>query len=130
MTQKLNQSLVEHAKRARKNAYAPYSNYAVGAALLLENGDIVTGVNVENASFGGTICAERSAVLAAVSQGFRNFKAIAVITESNPPGAPCGLCRQVLAEFAPDLPIIMANTKGEVTETNLGTLLPMQFRLK
>lgn len=130
MTQKSNQNLVNHALEARKNAYAPYSNYAVGAALLLDNGEIITGVNIENASFGGTVCAERSAVFSAVSQGFKNFKAIAVVTESSPPASPCGLCRQVLAEFAPDLPIIMANTKGEMAETNLGTLLPMQFRLK
>lgn len=126
----MNQNLIEHAQQARKNAYAPYSNYTVGAALLLENGEIVPGVNVENASFGGTVCAERSAVLTAISRGFRKFKALAVVTESTPPAAPCGFCRQVLAEFAPDLPIILSNTQGEITETNLNILLPMQFRLK
>lgn len=130
MTQKSNQNLVNHALEARKNAYAPYSNYAVGSALLLDNGEIITGVNVENSSFGGTVCAERSAVFSAISQGFKKFKAIAVVTESSPPASPCGLCRQVLAEFAPNLLIIMANTKGETVETNLDTLLPMQFRLK
>lgn len=123
------QQLIDHASKVRENAYAPYSNYAVGAALLLDNGDIITGVNVENASFGGTVCAERSAVFTAVSQGFKNFKSIAVVTESSPPTAPCGFCRQVLAEFAPDLPIILSNTKGEIIETNLNTLLPMQFKL-
>lgn len=121
--------LVQHALKARENAYAPYSNYLVGAALLLENGDIITGANVENSSYGGAICAERSAVVAAISQGFRQFKALAIATESIPPAAPCGLCRQVLAEFAPDLPIQLANTQGEVLETNLSTLLPMQFKL-
>lgn len=123
------QQLIEHASKVRENAYAPYSDYAVGAALLLDNGDIITGVNVENSSFGGTVCAERSAVFTAVSQGFRNFKSIAVVTDSSPPAAPCGFCRQVLAEFAPDLPIILSNTKGEITETNLNALLPMQFKL-
>src|SRR3989338_4205747 len=122
-------NLIDHALKARKNAYAPYSNYRVGAALLLENNQIITGVNIENASFGGTVCAERSAVFTAVSQGFRKFKSLAVVTESSPPASPCGLCRQVLAEFEPDLKIILGNTKGEITETNLSTLLPMQFKL-
>ena len=126
---KTQQQLIDHASKVRENAYAPYSNYAVGAALLLDNGDIITGVNVENSSFGGTVCAERSAVFTAVSQGFRNFKSIAVVTDSSPPAAPCGFCRQVLAEFAPDLPIILSNTKGEITEINLNALLPMQFKL-
>lgn len=121
--------LVQHALKARENAYAPYSNYLVGAALLLDNGDIITGANVENASYGGAICAERSAVVAAVSQGFRKFKALAVVADSSPPAAPCGFCRQILAEFEPDLPIILSNTQGEITETNLNTLLPMQFKL-
>ncbi len=126
----MNKNLIEQAKQARENAYAPYSNYAVGAALLLDNGEIIQGANVENASFGGTVCAERSAVFTAISKGFRKFKAIAVVTESSPPASPCGFCRQVLAEFAPDLPIVLSNPQGEITETNLATLLPMQFRLK
>ena len=126
----VNKNLIEHAQKARENAYAPYSNYLVGAALLLDNGEIIEGVNIENASYGGAICAERSAIAAAVSKGFRKFKAIAVVTESDPPAAPCGFCRQILAEFAPNLHVILANTKGQVIETNLSILLPLQFRLK
>jgi cytidine deaminase len=123
-------NLIALAQQARENAYAPYSHYPVGAALLLENGDVVLGVNVENSSFGGTVCAERSAVFSAVSQGFKKFQAIAVVTDASPPAAPCGFCRQVLAEFAPHLPITLSNTQGEIIETNLNTLLPMQFSLK
>lgn len=125
-----NNLLIQHAARARERAYAPYSKYHVGAALLLENNDIIEGVNIENASYGGTICAERSAVATAVSQGFREFKAIAVVTDSSPLAAPCGFCRQILAEFEPNLRVILANTQGEVLETDLATLLPMQFQLK
>lgn len=126
----MNQNLIDQAKKAREHAYAPYSNYRVGAALLLDSGEIIQGANVENASFGATVCAERSAVFTAISKGFQKLKAIAIVTESSPPASPCGLCRQVLAEFAPDLPIILSNTKGDITETNLSTLLPLQFRLK
>ncbi|MES2503309.1 MAG: cytidine deaminase [Myxococcota bacterium] len=122
--------LIERAKHARSLAYAPYSNFQVGAALLTEDGTIFEGCNVENSSFGLTVCAERSALLSAVSQGHRAFKAIAVITQTNPPASPCGACRQVLAEFAPNLPIIIASTDGQIAETNLSDLLPMQFRLK
>ncbi|MBH1988673.1 MAG: cytidine deaminase [Myxococcaceae bacterium] len=122
--------LIAQAQEAREKAYAPYSHYRVGAALLLDNGSIIQGVNVENASYGATLCAERSAVASAVSQGFQTFKAIAIVTDSPHPAAPCGLCRQVLAEFAPTLPILLANIQGDVLETNLETLLPMQFTLK
>ncbi|MEI6805257.1 MAG: cytidine deaminase [Myxococcaceae bacterium] len=126
---KKNQNLIQFAQKARENAYAPYSNFSVGAALLLDNEEVVLGVNVENSSLGGTVCAERSAVFTAVTKGSRKFKAIAVVTDSSPPAAPCGFCRQVLAEFAPDLPIILGNTQGEIIETNLNILLPMQFKL-
>jgi cytidine deaminase len=116
--------LIEAATRARGEAYAPYSKFAVGAALLTKGGRIVTGCNVENLSFGLTICAERAAVFAAVAMGEREFEAIAVVADSKTPVTPCGACRQVLAEFAGDLPICSANLEGERFESTLRELLP------
>jgi cytidine deaminase len=123
-------NLVRAALDARRHAYAPYSHFAVGAALLTVDGEIVTGVNVENASYGMTICAERAAVFAAVSRGSREFEAIAIAT----PGghAPCGACRQVLAEFAPDLVVILVNAdqpEQSPQQVRLIELLPHSFRL-
>jgi cytidine deaminase len=111
----------------REHSYSPYSAFAVGAALLCEDGTIVTGCNVENASYGLTICAEQAAVTAAVAQGHRRFIAIAV---AGPPQVvpPCGACRQVLAEFAPEITILYGT--GEKQETaSLAELLPVQFEL-
>ena len=124
-----NAKLIQAAMKARENAYAPYSNFKVGAALLLENGNIVTGANVENASYGLCICAERVAVASAVADGCREFQAIAIVTDTLPPSAPCGACRQVLSEFSSDLPLIMSNLSGDVAQTTLGQIFPMQFRL-
>jgi cytidine deaminase len=123
------QGLIREALEARGRSYAPYSKFAVGAALLTVSGQIVSGVNVENASYGMTICAERAAVFAAVSQGLREFTAIAIAT----PGghAPCGACRQVLAEFAPDLLLLLVDANhSEQTprELRLSELLPHGFR--
>lgn len=119
------EDLVAAAIAARENAYAPYSRFQVGAALLAENGEIITGSNVENASYGLTICAERVAVFAACSRGIRRFRAIAIATD---PGAPpCGACRQVLREFARDLPIHLAHTNGRFRTTSLAELLPESF---
>jgi len=118
--------LVAAAAEVRSNAYAPYSGYAVGAALLAEDGQIFTGVNVENASFGLSICAERHAVGAAVASGRRRFAALAIVTASSPPAAPCGACRQILAEFG-DFPIILANTVGERRLATVLELLPQAF---
>ncbi|NOZ88264.1 MAG: cytidine deaminase [Deltaproteobacteria bacterium] len=115
------------AVEARKMAYAPYSKYKVGAALLADDGNIYTGCNVENSSYGITICAERTAVAKAVSDGHRKFKAIAVATASSPPGPPCGICRQTLAEFSPDLDVILVNTRGEKRRTKLSKLYPDHF---
>ena len=111
-----------------ENSYAPYSHYHVGAALLCEDGSVFTGVNIENASFGATICAERSAVSAAVSQGKRRFVKIAIVG-SGSVAWPCGICRQVLREFAcgPDMPVIVGPAGGEFTVKTLSELLPESF---
>ncbi|MBD5605233.1 MAG: cytidine deaminase [Candidatus Eremiobacteraeota bacterium] len=120
--------LLAAARAARANAYAPYSKFSVGAALLCEDGTVVTGVNVENASYGMTMCAERTAVFTAVASGKTRFAAIAV---AGPPGVttpPCGACRQVLAEFGRDLRLSYATADGTVT-TTVGDLLPATFVL-
>ena len=122
----MKEKLIEMAKKARDNAYAPYSNFKVGAALLTEDGEIFTGANVENASYGLSICAERVAVFKAVSEGKRKFKAIAVVADTEKPTPPCGACRQVLAEFG-DIEVIMANLKGDVKVMKLSELLPEAF---
>lgn len=123
------QQLVSHAIAAREQAYAPYSQFLVGAALLAESGPIITGCNVENASFGLTICAERNALFAAVAQGHRRFQAIAIATVGG--AMPCGACRQVLAEFSADLAVLVVDVDHPdlVTETTLAVLLPGRFQL-
>ncbi len=118
--------LVAAARAARERAYAPYSDFAVGAALLSSDGTVVTGCNVENGSYGLTICAERNAVFAAVASGRRTFTAIAVAGAPDSVTAPCGACRQVLAEFAPDMRVLYTIPDG-VAETTLGALLPERF---
>ena len=119
------EDLIDLAKQARKKAYTPYSNYKVGAALLGKSGKVYTGCNVENASYGHTVCAERTAVLKAVSEGEREFEAIAVVTKNG--GSPCGACRQVLSEFAPKLTIYIADKNGEYRTTTMQKLLPDSF---
>ncbi len=120
--------LLKQAAAARRNAYAPYSNFLVGAALLADDGSISTGCNVENASFGLTICAERNALFRAVAEGKRGFSAIAVVAGSESPATPCGACRQVLAEFARDMIVILGNPQGEETgQATLEELLPRRF---
>jgi len=121
--------LIERAKKARENAYAPYSKFKVGAAILTEDGEVYTGVNVENASFGLTVCAERVALFKAVSVGKRSFKAIAVVADTEEPVPPCGACRQVLSEFG-DMEVIMANLKGDVKIARLRDLLPDSFKFE
>jgi cytidine deaminase len=117
--------LVKAACEVRENAYAPYSNYKVGAAILVADGRIITGVNVENVSYGLTHCAERTAVVKAVSKGLTEILAVAVCTSNA--GSPCGACRQVLAEFAGDIPVLLADTAGNARETTLHALLPDSF---
>ena len=119
------EQLVQAAIAVRENAYAPYSNYTVGAALLGENGQIYTGCNVENASYGLTVCAERNAVFKMVADGCRKIEAIAVATENS--GSPCGACRQVLVEFAQDIPIYLTDKHGNATEKSMYELLPFHF---
>ncbi len=119
-------ALCKQAAEVRKFAYAPYSKYPVGAALLTSTGKIYTGVNVENIDFTDGNCAERTAVFKAVSEGERSFTAIAVVTPNA--GTPCGSCRQVLAEFSQDMVVIIGSTKGEfLRETTLAVLLPESF---
>jgi cytidine deaminase len=120
-------ALVAAARTARERAYAPYSRFLVGAALLDDRGELHMGGNVENASYGLTVCAERSAVFAAVARGARRFVALAVVTDLSPPATPCGACRQVLREFAPSLVIVTANPSGERVMTDLLRLLPDSF---
>ena len=126
LTDALRAELIQTAVDARRRAYAPYSKYPVGAALLTTSGQIFSGVNVENAAYPVTICAERVAVFKAVSEGERDFAAIAVATENG--GSPCGSCRQVLAEFGLDIVVLTANGKGElIDETTVAALLPAAF---
>ena len=120
------------ATDARQHSYSPYSHFAVGAALKLKDRDVyVPGCNVENASFGGTWCAERSAVVAAISQyGRVEFESLTVVTDTNPPAYPCAFCRGVLVEFCgPDFPIYLANPDGVKITTQLGDILPHPFKL-
>jgi len=119
--------LIAEAERARATSYAPYSRFAVGAALLGRDGTITLGSNVENASFGLSICAERNAVWKAVSEGRRDFEAIAVSAGPRRDAAPCGACRQVLHEFAPDLWVIWRGSGGRIRERRLRDLLAFAF---
>lgn len=119
--------LVLAARAARDNAFAPYSNYKVGAALASAKGKIYTGCNVENATYGLTVCAERVALWKAISEGEREFQAVAVVTESETPAAPCGACRQLLWEFCGDIEVLMANTRGRQESYRLVDLFPRPF---
>lgn len=123
--------LLDAARAAMAQAYAPYSGFRVGAALLCDDGTpdgvIVSGCNVENASFSACICAERAAVGAAVARGLRRFRAIAVATEADEPTPPCGVCRQVLVEFAPTLPVLSGARGGRTAHWTLDALLPAAF---
>lgn len=133
MTQQMDEltvaALLKAATEVRERAYVPYSDFKVGAALLTESGQVITGCNFENASLGATICAERGAVAHALARGERKFVALAVIADFPEPVMPCGICRQVLAEFAPDMPVIMANVKGDRRTMTVRELLPGIFRL-
>ena len=126
MTELEIQKLMDCAIKARENAYSPYSHFAVGAALLCEDGTLYEGCNIENASYGLTNCAERTAIFKAVSEGHIKFKALAVVADTEGPCAPCGACRQVISEF--DIPqIILANLKGNYKVISLDELLPFRF---
>jgi cytidine deaminase len=126
LTDEMRENLIQAALAARRWAYAPYSNYAVGAALLTASGRVYDGVNVENAAYPTTMCAERVAVFKAVSEGEQKYIALAVVTSNA--GTPCGSCRQVLAEFGLDTVVLIANDNGElILETSVGDLLPGAF---
>ena len=121
-------TLIEPAINAAKNSYSPYSKYKVGAAILTKNDNVFTGTNVENSSYGLTICAERIALFKAVSEGFKDFKAIAIASKDS--AFPCGACRQALNEFNPDLIVIITDfKKKKIVETKLKDLLPHSFNL-
>jgi cytidine deaminase len=122
-------SLLEVAKEAALAAYAPYSKFGVGAALLTRSGEVITGCNVENASYGLSICAERVAVFKAVAAGLDDFVSMAIYTPTAGPASPCGACRQVLWEFAPDLQFVLGGNTDEVRLVSLRELLPGAFEL-
>lgn len=125
MSQMSPDDLVARAIMARAYAYAPYSAYSVGAALLTRSGRVYLGANVENAVYSLTVCAERIAVFKAVSEGEKDFEALAVTTVNG--GSPCGACRQVLREFAPDMPVFIADLEGNYRRTSVAELLPDSF---
>ena len=119
--------LVKAARQARRHAHAAFSNFKVGAALEAADGRIITGCNVENASYGLTICAERVAMFKAISEGHRRFKRIAIVCDTAAAAPPCGACRQILWEFGGDLEVILANLRKEMARHRLSALLPLPF---
>lgn len=122
------QKLFTVALAAREKAYAPYSNYKVGAALLTRAGNIYEGCNIENISFTPTVCAERTAIFSAIVKGEYEFESILVVTDEDNPGSPCGVCMQVMSEFVPkDFPIYLANPSGKVIATTFGKLFTRPF---
>ena len=130
MNKKIIQKLISSAKKASQNSYSPYSNYKVGAALLTKSGKIFTGTNIENASFPAGMCAERVAIFKAISEGFKDFEALAIYAQGKHFPYPCGICRQVIAEFSTDLPIIIAKSEDKFTITNISDLLPFVFEFE
>ena len=119
--------LIDAAKQARENAHAPYSNFRVGAALRSTSGRIFSGCNVENASYGLTMCAERVAIFKAISEGERGFSALAVVTDADSLTPPCGACRQLIWEFCGDIPVTIANLKGQTDVMQMRDLFPRPF---
>jgi cytidine deaminase len=121
------QDLIEAARTAREKAFAPYSNFRVGAAVRTKSGKIFTGCNIENATLGLTLCAERVAIFKAVSEGEREFDAIAVVCDTEILTPPCGPCRQIIWEFCGDIPVVLANLKGKVERETSRSFLPRPF---
>ena len=124
-----NTQLIKLAQEAAKKAYAPYSNFKVGAALLCKSGNVYTGCNVENSSYGASNCAERTAAFKAVSEGEREFVKIAIVSEKGGLTFPCGICRQVLSEFMPNGRIVLYSDEHGIKEFTLNELLPYAFKL-
>ena len=122
--------LIDVAAAVRENAYAPFSNFRVGAALETDDGEVITGCNVESASYGLTVCAERVAIWKAISQGKRKIKHIAVVADTEELTPPCGVCRQIIWEFGGDIPVILANLKGKTEIVRMSELLPRAFDTK
>jgi cytidine deaminase len=120
-------ALIDAARRVRLNAFAAFSHFQVGAALETDDGHIITGCNVENATYGLTVCAERVAVFKAISEGYRRFRRVAVVADTAAPTPPCGACRQILWEFGGDLEVILANLEREIGRHQLKDLLPLPF---
>ena len=123
------EELLKEAIKAREFAYAPYSKFKVGAALFTKSGKIFYGCNVENASYGGTICAERVAIVKAISEGEKEFSKIAIVADTKTPVRPCGICLQFLAEFNGDLEVIMGNLNNQIEKKRIRELLPFNFYL-
>lgn len=121
------EKLIAAARQAREHAHAPFSEFRVGAAVRTKSGRTFSGCNVENASYGLTICAERVAIFKAISEGEREFEAIAVVTDADALTPPCGACRQIIWEFCGDVPVILANLKGKVERESSSKLLPRPF---
>src|SRR5437868_12991757 len=126
----LDKELIEAATAVRENAYAPFSEFKVGAALETDDGEIIVGSNVESASYGLTVCAERVAVWNAISQGKRKIKKIAVVADTDDLTPPCGVCRQIIWEFGGDIPVILGNLKGDSETVQMKDLLPRAFDTK
>jgi cytidine deaminase len=120
-------ALIAAARTAREHAHAPYSNFRVGAAVRAKSGRVFTGCNVENATFGLTLCAERVAIFKAISEGERGFDAVAVVADTDKLTPPCGSCRQILWEFCGDAEVVLANLKGKVERYRMSALLPKPF---
>lgn len=126
----LEKNLIEAAKKVRERAFAPYSNFKVGAALLGKNGEMFIGCNIENASYGLTMCAERVAIFKAISEGANDFERIVVVADTANLTPPCGACRQIIWEFCGDIPVTLTNLKGDVETLQMSDLLPRAFDTK
>ena len=124
------QELIDAARDVREYAYAPFSDFKVGAALETDDGEVITGCNVESASYGLTVCAERVAIWKAISQGKRKIKHIAVVADTEELTPPCGVCRQIIWEFGGDIPVILSNLKGKTEVVQMRDLLPRAFDTK
>jgi len=122
--------LIDAARAVRENAYAPFSEFRVGAAIETEDGEVISGCNVESASYGLTVCAERVAIWKAISQGKRKLKQIAVVADTEELTPPCGVCRQIIWEFGGDIPVILSNLKGKTEVVQMKDLLPRAFDTK
>jgi cytidine deaminase len=125
-----NEKLIAAARGVRENAFAPYSNFRVGAAVEADTGDIYVGCNVESASYGLTVCAERVAIWKGISRGEKRFKRIAVVVDTEELTPPCGVCRQIIWEFCGDVPVILANLQGKTETVMMSELLPRAFDSK